>query len=185
MQNKLLDKLELRGVVSFSNFSIDTPHAQLIHDMLETDVTPEQHELLTNELRKLCAVRTLTKKNLVVLTGREVLARLLAGDTTYTGAINYGLLGTGSTAVNAADTGLETEVFRKLFSRRVRTAASVKFDFFFSKASVDGTFEEFGTVIDGTETIDTGVLYNRVLTGGWTKSTSEAMTVEVTLSVTA
>ena len=101
------------------------------------------------ELSVLCPVRTLEKRNIVVLSGRSAMARILLGDTTYSGAINYGALGTDSTSPAASDTALGAEVARKLFARRTRTDAQVSFDFFFSQLDTSGTYEEFGMFIDG------------------------------------
>lgn len=53
-------------------------------------------------------------KNLIVTTGRNLAARRWGGDTSSTYAsIGYCALGIGTTAANAADTGLGTEVYRK------------------------------------------------------------------------
>jgi hypothetical protein len=112
-----------------------------------------------------------------------VFARILAGDTTYTGAINYGALGSGSTAVSSANTQLATEVKRKLYGTRTQTGAQANLDFYYSKSDTNGTYNEFGTFIDGTATVNTGQLYNRVLTGGWTKSASESMTVSLQVDI--
>jgi hypothetical protein len=137
------------------------------------------------ELSLLCPIRTLTKRNLVVLSGREAIARRLIGDFAYTGAINYGALGTASAAASASDAALGAEAARKLFARRSRAGAQVSLDFFFSQADTDGTYEEFGLFIDGDESADSGQLFNRALTGGWTKSDAEAMTVSITIGVNA
>jgi len=175
----------MKGELVFTNFEITTPRAREIVSILSKaqDMASGLYESYVKELSNLCRRRTFQVNNLVVLSGRSVLARILAGDTTYSGEINYGALGTGSTAVDAADTVLDTEVARKLHARRVRTNHSVAFDFFYSQADTDGTYEEFGMFIDGTSSVDTGVLFNRALTGGWTKSDTEAMTVSVTISV--
>ncbi len=112
-----------------------------------------------------------------------LIARRLIGDTTYSGTINYGALGTDSTAVAAADTTLGTEVSRKLFARRTRTNAQASFDFFYSQADTNGTYEEFGCFVDGTSSADSGQLFNHALTGGWTKTATKTMTVSLTISI--
>jgi hypothetical protein len=186
MKKKLVDDISMKGTVKLTNFFLDNPRALYIDKILEQDgIHPDVYAGLVAELRKLCTTQSIEKHNLVVLSGREVVARLLFGDPTYTGEINYGLLGTGDTAVDASDISLEAEVFRRMPSRKVRTGASIAYDFFYSKGSVAGTFEEFGLTIDGTGEPGSGQLYNRVLTGGWVKSASVAMTIEFTLSVNA
>lgn len=173
------------GVVTLTTFPLTCERAHEIDSELKDahGIAPERYEELVAELNALCPARKVVKHNIVVLAGRAVFARLLAGDTTYSGAVNYGALGTDNTAPNSADTALGTEVARKLFARRSRTNAQVNFDFYYSKSDTDGTYEEFGMFIDGTATADSGVLFNRVLTGGWTKTDQEAMTVQVQINI--
>lgn len=187
IEKKLKDKGFFKGVVTFTNFLIEHPRAKEIDQELKHAhlISPLRYDSLLKELKDLCSVKKLVEHNMVVLTGRSVFARLLIADTTYTGAVNYGALGTASTAVTDADTVLDTEVARKGVARRVRTTDSVDFDFFYSQSDTDGTYEEFGMFIDGTATVDTGQLFNRLLTGGWTKTNTEAMTVSVQIDVNA
>lgn len=120
----------------------------------------------------------LRKHNLVTTIGRNVLARLLAGDVTYSGQINYGALGSSSTAVNNSDTQLGTEVYRKLFASHTTDGNNVAFvDFFYAATDVSGTFQEFGNAIDGTASANTGRLFSHILTGGWTKTSLQSMFV--------
>lgn len=121
--------------------------------------------------------RELVVENLVATVGRSALAQRLAGTTTYTGTINYGALGSSATAVANGDTQLGTEVFRKVVASSSYTTNVAFIDFFYSKADTNGTYAEFGTVIDGTASANTGQLFTHALTGGWTKSSSESMTV--------
>ena len=130
----------------------------------------------------ICQIREKVFYNMVVLTGRSVFARLLVGDTTYTGAINYGCLGTATPTIADSDTQLGTEVFRKQVATKTRTNTTVNIDFYYSKADTNGTYNEFGMEIDGTATANTGQLFNHVLTGGWTKSSSESMTVSAQIN---
>lgn len=187
MEAALHDPIALSGRIVVSNFDLTSQRARDIDAILRGghDMSDAKWRRLMRQLTLLCPVRTLERRNLVVLAGREVLARMLVGDTTYSGAINYGALGTDNTAVNAADTALGTEVARKLFARRTRTNAQVNFDFFYSQADTDGTYEEFGLFIDGDSSADSGKLFNHVLTGGWTKTNTEAMTVSVQLNINA
>lgn len=175
----------IRGVVTLTSYLINSKRAREIEKQLSEaqNIAPNLYEKLINELKSICENRVVVKHNLVVLTGRSVLAGILLGETTYTGVLNYGALGTSSTAVASSDTQLGTEVFRKLFARRTRTNATCNLDYFFSKADTNGTYQEFGLFIDGTSTANSGVLFNRVLTGGWTKSSAEALTVSIQLNI--
>ena len=182
---KIEENQGIKGRLTFTNFLLLSERAREIDAFLKTATNLQAHvyDRLVRELRSLCEIKTFQVDNLVVLTGREVFARRLIGDSTYTGAINYGALGTDNTAVNSADTTLGVEVARKLFSRRTRTNAQVDLDFFYSQSDTDGTYEEFGTFIDGAATADSGVLFNHALTGGWTKTDTEAMTVSLTVTI--
>jgi len=124
------------------------------------------------------------KNNIIVTTGRAVLARLLAGDATYSGEINYGALGTDNTAPVNADTTLGTEVYRKLASSQAFEDNIAYIDFFYEAGDTDGTYEEFGNFIDGGAGADTGQLFSHIATGGWVKSAIESLFVscEYTLS---
>lgn len=175
----------IRGLVTIRNYELLTERAVEIDNILahSAGMSPERFQELTEEMRSLCTTRELVKQNLVVLSGRTVLARLLAADTTYTGAINYGALGSGSTAVTSADVQLATEVFRKQPATKTRTNATLGIDFYYSKADTNGTYNEFGTFIDGGSGANTGQLFNRVLTGGWVKTNLEAMTVSIQFDI--
>jgi len=171
------------GTLTFRNFLIRGNRAREIDRILRDshDLSSEVWNALIAELRQLCQNREFKTNNLVVLTGRAVVARRLIGDLTYSGTIDYGALGTSATAVNAADTTLGAEVARKLFARRTRTNAQANFDFYYSQADTNGTYQEFGAFIDGTASANTGQLFNHLLTGGWTKTNTEAMTVSLQL----
>lgn len=135
------------------------------------------------ELQRLFKVREYQLSNLIVTVGRAAVAQRLTGDTTYTTIINYGALGTDNTAVANGDTTLGTEVFRKTRASE-STSDNVAFiDFFYSKSDTNGTYEEFGTFIDGTASADSGQMFTHALTGGWTKTASESMTVAVQYTV--
>jgi hypothetical protein len=111
--------------------------------------------------------RHLNKHNLITTVGRNVLARLLTGDVTYSGQINYGALGSSSTAVNNSDTQLGTEVYRKLFSSHTTDGNNVAYvDFFYA-----------ATDTNGTASANSGRLFSHILTGGWTKTSLQSMFV--------
>lgn len=182
LENKVVEKKKFaKGLVTFTNFVIDSKEAEEIDSFLKLaiDIPHEIYEQKIARLREICKVREYTFENQIVLVGREVFTRILTNDTTYTGIINYGALGTSATAISDAQTTLVAEVKRKGVAVYSRTGDSATVRFFYSKADTSGTYQEFGTFIDGTSTVDTGVMFNRVLTGGWTKSASESLTVTV------
>jgi hypothetical protein len=183
MHKEVVEGVEFSGVLTFTNFLVEDARARAIDRYLQGahNLSHKEYNQLIGELISRCRMREMRTTNQVVLAGRAVFRRILMGDTTYTGAINYGLLGTSSTAVADSDTQLGTEAKRKLFSYRTGSDADLTIRFYYSKADTNGTYQEFGTVIDGTATTNTGQLYNRALTGGWTKSSAEGMTVSLTI----
>ncbi len=123
-------------------------------------------------------IQSTHKHNLITTAGRTVLARRLAGNTTYSGSLNYGLLGTqASPSPSNSSTQLGTEVFRKLASSQAYDNNIAYVDFFYTAGDTNGTYTEFGNVIDGTGTVNTGQLFSYIATGGWVKSSSQSLFV--------
>ena len=100
--------------------------------------------------------------NLVAAVGREVFARRLAGDVTYTGEITFGALGNAvSPTFTNASTQLNNEVGRKAVSDSAYDSNIAYIDFFFASGDIaDGTYTEWGTFIDGTATADSGQAFS-------------------------
>ena len=183
---EIKDKSGITGRVTITTLPIHTPQASRIDALLAKAslMDTEAYLGLLNQLRSMCDhTRQASYDNLVTARGREVLTRLLNGDTTYTGAITHGALGTGSIAPVAGNLALGTEVARKQIASRSRVGTTLTIDFYYSKSDTNGTYQEFGTFIDGALTADSGQLFNRVLTGGWTKSATEAMTISVQFDI--
>ena len=123
------------------------------------------------------------RKNLIPTTGRNVLARLLAGDTTYSGEIDWGAFGSGSSAFTNASTQLNTEVYRKQASSQAFDDNITYIDWFIAAGDVaNQTFEEFGAFIDGTGSANTGQAWSLLITGGWVKSGSMFISGKYTLT---
>lgn len=183
LQKELQEKLKKwKGRVTFTNFLIDSDEARQIQNILGNaeDMSPIEFNEYFERLNIICKkTREETFNNQIVAVGREVFTARLINELTYTGVINYGALGTGSAAVSDSDTVLDTEVKRKGIATRSRVGNTATLRFFYTKSDTNGTYEEFGTFIDGTASADTGQMFNRVLTGGWTKSALEALTVTV------
>jgi len=78
--------------------------------------------------------------------GRNLIARQLAGDTTYPLAITSAAAGSGSTAPADGDTGLETPVASNIpITRMIVTNNVLQVDVFVSSANLaNGTYREFG-----------------------------------------
>lgn len=147
-------------------------------DQLREYIKTGKEEIL-NQLQKVGAVLDFKlDHNIVVTSGRNVLARRLAGNTTYTGAINYGALGTQASPsiVNGA-TQLGTEVYRKLASSTTYSSNIAYIDFFYAATDCNGTYTEFGNFIDGAAGANTGQLFSYIATGSWVKSSIQSLFV--------
>ncbi len=119
--------------------------------------------------------RIYRNKNTIQLAGRNVIARRLANNTTYSGILNYGILCTG---------GTPAEYYRKaVFSAAYDVAeAKAYITWVFSKDEVTGTFTQWRNVIDGTASSGTGQEWSRVNVN-WVKSGTEILTVDCVYSV--
>jgi len=174
----------IKGIQTASIFDMRSKQAMKLEEEIQRHIRSpwsETHRGIYNqmlaELKRLFMVREHVVENLIVTVGRSVIAQRLANTTTYTGIINYGALGSGSTAVSNGQTQLATEVFRKVVASASYSTNIAFIDFFYSKADTNGTYNEFGTFIDGTGSANSGQMFTRVLTGGWVKTSSESMTV--------
>lgn len=121
--------------------------------------------------------------NLVVNTGKYVYARLIDGDTTYSGAINYIAVGTGTNSPAITDTTLQTELARTnniLSQTRVNNV--VTFEFYFGPTEAIGILKEVGAFIDGTAVVDSGQLFDRQNID-ITKTAMNSLTIDLVVTV--
>lgn len=121
------------------------------------------------------------------LTGRDLLVQYLINGTTYTGGLNYGALGTGSTAPAAGDTQLTTESARATPSiANDLSNNQAQLQFYFPDANLaNGTYREVGTFMNGTASANTGKLFNHALLGAaYTKTAGTDTTLEVDITLT-
>lgn len=131
----------------------------------------------------------LEQKNLVVSStnrGRNLLCQWLAGVSTYAIGINYGEMGTGSTAPSNSDTALTTPVKRVAPTTYLISNNVLTMQFFFSDAVLpDNTYYEFGTYIAGAAGLGTGQLFNHALfSSPYVKASGEDTTIEVEFTIT-
>jgi hypothetical protein len=185
---KTHDALSITGTIKADIFDTSSSSAQALEREIQHHITaralidPTSYHMTYREMVRDLGrfkVREHVGHNLIATVGRQALAKRLGNDTTYTGIINYGALGSSSTAAANADTQLGTEVFRKTTASTSNTTNQAFIDFFYSKADTNGTYQEFGTFIDGTGSANSGQLFSHFITGGWTKTSSESMTVAV------
>lgn len=113
-------------------------------------------------------------------TGLNLLADRLNGTNTYSLNITHCDIGTGTTAPAISDTTLQTAVARTTKATGSVTGASITLRFFFADGDLaNGSYYETGLFIDGTATVSTGKIFDRLLFGSvYTKGTGEDTTLE-------
>lgn len=117
-------------------------------------------------------------KNVICNAGFNAICRRLANDTTYTGIINKMLLGTGTTTAAAADTQLATEAYRNATASGTASANIAYLTAYFTEAECSGTYKEFGNVIDGTGSANTGQLFSHLAGLTWVKTSVVVLVVD-------
>jgi len=134
------------------------------------------------QLNKHCLKRRYVVHNVTTTVGRSVIAQRWANTTTYTGIVNYGALGSDSTAAAEAQTTLGTEVYRKALSSGTYSNNIAYLENFYNATEDSGTYEEYAFFIDGASGADTGVMLNR-FTQTVVKSNTETLNVRSTITV--
>lgn len=120
--------------------------------------------------------------NLVCNIGKYIVAGILNGEVTYTGAISHMAVGTGTNVPNVSDTQLQSELSRVAPSGQSRTNNVATIDFFFNSTVANGTIRELGAFIDGTGSPDTGGLFDRV-NANIVKTAADTLTVNLIITV--
>ncbi len=123
--------------------------------------------------------------NLVCNVTKNGFAGILNGESGFTGIINYGAVGTGTNSPASSDTTLQTEIARTIVEAGSNFRASnvTTMSFYFDPTVGNGNIKEFGAFIDGTATVDTGFLFDRVnLDVTKTSLNSLRVTLQVTVS---
>lgn len=121
--------------------------------------------------------------NLVPTVGLNLIRDLLRGASTAT--LNYIALGTGTTAPAAANTALQTEVFRDVFTQTTVADGKIAIKYYLGSASANGnTLAEAGLFAGATATAGSGTLFARVTFTPDAKTSAQAWTFtwEVTIA---
>lgn len=122
--------------------------------------------------------------NLVVSVAKNGFAKLLAGETGFTGQVNYLAVGTGADTPSATDTQLVTELARTTIvgGTLSRTNNVVSMEFYFSPTEANGNIKEVGAFIDATATANSGIMFDRALLDV-TKTVTNSLTLIFTATV--
>jgi len=181
------ERTKIVGEVVYTLCDIATEEAKRIQDKIVYALYETKdwglYKKATKELHDKFMVKRLVVPNRVVTVGKEVLCRLLSGDTTYSGEVNYCALGIGSAASTIGDITLSDEVYRKLVSSATYEDNKAYLSTFFTATETTGTYREIGHFIDGTAVADSGQLWSRIAkadTGELPldKSNTESLTID-------
>lgn len=193
MIDKIISKeegLKLKGVYKFTRANIDfnDPVQAALHKEIERAQEfkkPYMH--LVRKLNEICKVDIFEFSNIITTVGKTMIANnLTAVSPTNPMLMNYTSLGTGSTAVAAGDTQLQTEVFRKQTASYTNSANIAYATAFYTATETTGTYYEAGIFSNGTASANTGVLVSHVLlnpAAGITKSSAQTLTIDYTITI--
>lgn len=122
--------------------------------------------------------------NTFVTVGKNSIATALMGEKANNqGIITYCAVGTSVIAPELTDTGLTTEIFRKLVSVRSVADNVATFQTFFSTSEANGTLREAGLFGDNaTGTANTGTLFSKLAINR-VKSTSDTLTLSWSITI--
>lgn len=127
-----------------------------------------------------------TKKfhNLLPTVGRTAIAQNLANvaPSPSTILVNYGSVGTNSTAANNTDTQLVAEVARNPIASRTNASNIAYITAFFAATEAVATLREAALFINGTATANSGTLFSRVIINV-SKSGTETLTLDWTITI--
>lgn len=129
------------------------------------------------------------QKNRIMLgtnTGKTLILQRLIGTNTYTLNITHADIGTGTNTPADGNTALQTAVARVAKTTATISSNVATFQFFFSDGDLaNGTYNEFGTFVDGTASVSTGKIFNRALFGTpYVKASGEDTTIQLDITIT-
>lgn len=119
-------------------------------------------------------------------TGLDLVIQRLVGTNTYSLNINYGEIGTGSTAVALSDIANAVAVARTpvVFSQDFGQTQAILQFFFPDSSLINQTYAEFATFVDGGAGLNTGRIFNHALFGTpYVKNSGQDTTVQVVFTL--
>ena len=119
--------------------------------------------------------------NLVVTSGKVLVARMLTEESGFDTGITYCDVGTDGTAAAVSDTDLTTGTKRNAITTTLRTSNVVQFRTFYAAADVTAYLKEIGLFGHSTAsaTLGTGEMFNRAIIDFDNSAGSKDLTVVV------
>ncbi len=165
-------------------FLKENPIVKLLTEQEKANHADTYAQLMEKYERK-AIISELCYENLVPTVGRNVLARRIANNTTYTGIVNYAAIGSGVTVPTNGDTQLTTEVYRQTMSSQTYSNNIAYLSCFIAAGTATGTHNEGGLFIDGTGAANSGQIFSHVLfSPAIAKTALNSLTLDVTITFT-
>lgn len=117
--------------------------------------------------------------------GRNLILKALAGTALYDLEITHAEMGLGTTPATDGDTETEDPQARNQVGNVTVSTNIMNLKFYFSDVLLpDGSYTELTMWMDGTATIGTGRIFNRIVFSPYVKASGEDITVEVRVTAT-
>ena len=183
MEESIKIKGEWTGYMLSPDIKETDPIVDRLRSIVRGKVPEHEGQKIIRDLKaKKIILKEVEQPNLVPTVGRNILARLLTGNTTMSGEVNYIALGTGSAAFTNASLTLNTETFRKIVSDAAFDDNIAYIDVFIASGDVgDQTFKEAGAFIDGAAGANTGSPISLVIQN-FAKSGSMFISLKITIT---
>lgn len=178
----------VKGIYTIKKATLTLPrHWELLERIEKYRKAGIDFMSIVQELNRICKIETHVFENIIPTVGRTMIANNLVDPTPDNEmVVEYIALGTGSTAVDNADTKLVTEVYRNSVASKTNSNNVAYVSGFFSASECNGTYYEAGVFSDATSTTDSGILVSRVLLNsptGIVKSNTETLTIDWTITI--
>ena len=175
----------LTGIIKATLATIQTKAQWDLHKEIERRVKVGLPFMdLVKRLNQMCRIEVVANQvNLDPKVGRTMIMNNLTNTSpTNTLRINYGALGTGTTAPADGDTAMETETYRKLVSSQTNSTNVGYVSMFYAATDCNGTYKEVGLFSDGEAGSGTGILVVHSAVN-ITKSAIQTLTIDHVLTL--
>jgi len=132
---------------------------------------------------------TSLQKNLIMFgtnTGKSLILQRLIGTNTYSLNITHADIGRDATAPTVNDIDLGDGILRAIIGLQNISGNQVTMSFFYPDGLLpNDTYREFGSFVDGTGTLGSGQIFNRIVFASpYIKSTGEDTTIRIRFTLT-
>lgn len=184
----LKNNLKIIGIHKHKKYKITSKEAIKLENRilellkLNSEYYKKELENCLKILNNCFLAQTSVYKNKVVLSGRSVLAGVLANNYSNDAYINYGALGNDSTMSLDSNTKLGNETNRTIIASNSSSDNIAIISTYWSTSEANSQHYEAGEFINGSSTTDSGVLFSH-----WnideSKTSSESLTIESTYTI--